>query len=821
MTLPKQRTVALIILVCVFCSLTWRQGHAQLLTGYQPAETYLDYGASDMPEPAAPSSRSAPMLTAQATQAVPPSAKSYPPENFVMPDAERESQAPVLVQAAATAPQAPAKKAAVSQTPVDLTADNLQHDEKTGEITASGHVELVRGGRILRADTVSYNMNTDTVTAKGNVSLTEPNGDVHFADEVQLTNEMREGFVRGLQSYLAQGGHFTADEAQRINEKLIVMHNAAYTPCDCEEDNEGDPAWQIKADKVTLDENEHNIKYKNAKFEIFGIPVMWLPFMSQPDGKEKRKSGFLTPQVGFNSQLGVMVTQNYYYDIAPDKDATVGMMLTSQEAPVALGEYRQRFAQADLKVDVSATRSNRKDQVGIDKVVTGEEFRGHMFAKGQWSMNEKWRSGVNLELTTDDQYLRQYDFSSKDVLENELYVERFSGRNYAVGRLLAFQDVRVADQRTDQPNVLPEIEMNFVGEPNALLTGRWNAQLSMLDLQRNGGQDMMRAVGKVGWEKKHVTSFGLVSTLDLSMRADAYRVSDRDVAQPGNGRSNTGTDTRFLPQGHLVTSLPFVKPLEKAQVVVEPVAALTVAPNIKDVGTNIPNEDSQDVQVDASNIFEPNRFPGKDRLEDRSHVTYGVRTGVYGHGGSYGDVFIGQSYRFNESDNPFPVGSGLERQESDWVGQVSGNYDGRYGVNYRFQLNGSDFSSTRHEVDGFADFGRLNLSTRYLYAAALGGTDISESREQIYTGASYDLTHSWRMRGSVLEDLGTNPGLREAALGIDYFGCCLSFSTTVKRTVTSDVTGDSGTNITFRIGLKGLGEFQTADDGSYSGSNSN
>ncbi|PJB72391.1 MAG: LPS-assembly protein LptD [Alphaproteobacteria bacterium CG_4_9_14_3_um_filter_47_13] len=689
-------------------------------------------------------------------------------------------------------------------------ADNLQHDDKSGTVTASGNVELTQSGRTLRADLVRYNLKADTVTAQGHVVLTDINGDVHFADEVQLNNEMQSGFIRGLHSYLADGGEFVASEGERSGEKLLTMHNASYTPCHCEQDKEGNPVWQIKAKEVTYDEPAHKIKYKNASFEMFGVPVLWTPFLSHSDGKIKRKSGLLAPEAGYDSQLGVVVTQNYYWDIAPDKDATLGTMLTTREAPVALAEYRQRFAQADLKIEGSATKSDRSDSVAGQEVITDEEFRGHVFANSRWSINEKWRAGLNIEAATDDQYLRQYDFSNKDVLENELFVERFSGRNYAVGRVLAFQDVRVEEERTDQPNVLPEVELNFTGEPNAMLGGRWDAKASTLALQRDDGQDMTRIVGKLGWQRREETDFGLVSTLDLSVRGDAYYVRDRDVATAGSGRSNEGTDIRVLPQAHLVSSYPLVKPMETMQAVIEPIAALTVAPDINDVDSGTPNEDSQDVQVDASNIFEPNRFPGEDRLEDRSRVTYGVRTGLYGYEGSHGDIFVGQSYRFNEKDNPFPVGSGLDRQESDWVGQIAGVYKDRFGANFRFQLNGNDFSSQRHEVDGYADFGRLDLSTRYLFASSLEGTDINESREQIYGRVSYDLTKSWRVRSAVREDLGENPGLREASFGFDYFGCCLSFSGTVSRSITSDVSGDSGTDVKFRIGLKGLGEFQNA-----------
>lgn len=820
MTLHTQYLFALLLLASVVAVVTPGAARAQVLTGNGTAERYLyeapsrDGGAvvvAAMPEPVPVRHRAVARPVLTAPDAIP--APAVP--------AVRGEPGPSLAQAEAyrvPATQAPRAKPD-PDAPVDLEADNLQHDEDTGIITASGHVELVQGARILRADSISYNLNNDTVTAKGNIVLSEPNGDVHFADQVELSDEMRNGFVRGLESYMAQGGHFTAEEGRRINEKLIVMRNATYTPCECEEDEDGDPAWQIKAKEVTIDETDHNVRYKNAKFEVFGVPVLYTPYLSHPDGKVKRKSGLLTPQIGFDSQLGFNMTQNYYYSIAPDKDATVGMMLMTREIPVALAEYRQRFAQADMLLQGSATRSSRNDSVAGQEVVTDEEFRGHMFAESRWSINEKWRAGLDLEMTTDDQYLRQYDFSNEDVLENEIYAERFSGRNYSVARLLAFQDVRVEEERTDQPNVLPEVEMNFTGEPNAVMGGRWDAQASVLQLQRDDGQDMTRVVGQAGWQRRHATDFGIVNTAALSVRGDAYHVNDRDIAQGGSGRSNEGSDTRVLPRAHLVSSYPLVKPMERAQAIIEPVAAITAAPDIDDIDSNIPNEDSQDVQLDASNLFEPNRFPGKDRLEDRTHATYGIRSGVYGHGGSYGEVFLGQSYRFNEDDNPFPTGSGLESQESDWVGQIAGDYDNRFGVNYRFQLKGRDFTSRRHEVDGYADFGRLDLGTRYLFAKALEGTDIDESREQVYGSAAYYVTRSWRVRGSVLEDLGETPGLREATFGFDYFGCCLSFSTTIQRNMTSDVSGDSGTEVMFRIGLKGLGEFQTADTGSFTPDN--
>ena len=313
--ISQRYLVALSVLSLLLILLPGRV-NAQLLTGHRSAEEYLYY---DPDTAAQTNAQQYEAVTVYPMDGYTPAARDVPPpsprltsnaytgtsltrEPSVDPYTSRPgpsyAQANIYRNQPVNRPAVPAMPS--DEQPVDLVADNLQHNEQTGEITATGNVELVQGARILRADLVSYNLNTGTVTARGNISLTEPNGDVHFAEEVQLKDEMKSGFISGLQSYLSEGGRFRAEQGERISDKVITMRNASYTPCDCEEDEDGDPAWQIKAKEVTLDENEHRIKYKDAHVEIFGVPVLWTPFLAHPDGKVKRKSGFLSPGVGFD-----------------------------------------------------------------------------------------------------------------------------------------------------------------------------------------------------------------------------------------------------------------------------------------------------------------------------------------------------------------------------------------------------------------------------------------------------------------------------------------------------------------------------------------
>jgi LPS-assembly protein len=118
--------------------------------------------------------------------------------------------------------------------------------------------------------------------------------------------------------------------------------------------------------------------------------------------------------------------------------------------------------------------------------------------------------------------------------------------------------------------------------------------------------------------------------------------------------------------------------------------------------------------------------------------------------------------------------------------------------------------SRRHEVYGYGGWDRFRLSGRYLYAQALGGTDIVEAREQVQGGAAYYVTPEWRVRSGATQDLGYESGLRQAYVGIDYFGQCLFLSLTGVRNLTSVSSGESETEVMFRIGLKNMGGFETS-----------
>lgn len=290
----------------------------------------------------------------------------------------------------------------------------------------------------------------------------------------------------------------------------------------------------------------------------------------------------------------------------------------------------------------------------------------------------------------------------------------------------------------------------------------------------------------------------------MSAREDMYSMQNRTTT------GDSANASRGAAVASLTGSYPLAKKISAAQILLEPIAGASISPQLNDTNLKIPNEDSIDVQLDANNLFDDNRFPGVDRIEDGARINYGLRTGIYGDGGRYGRAFIGQSYRFDD-DALFPQNSGLDGRASDIVGQIRIGLDRHLDMDYKFQLDNRNLAAHRHELQASTGYGALNLNTRYIYVDNTGGTDFTEAREQANIKGSYRLTKNWRVSAGALFDLGEDPGTRKATAGLGYTDECFSFTAQGTRNLISEATGESETLILLRVGFKNIGEFSAPE----------
>ncbi|HYE51190.1 MAG TPA: LPS assembly protein LptD [Azospirillaceae bacterium] len=704
----------------------------------------------------------------------------------------------------ALACQAPAVRAQDDRPPILFSADTLTHDEDLGIVTASGNVELAQGGRILLADTVNYSQRNNVVTASGNVRLLESSGEVIFSDYVELTDDMRQGFIDRVRIVMADSSRIAAAQGERIDGRFTRLARAVYSPCNlCKDDPSRPPLWQIRAARVTHDQQDRDVYYRDAVMELFGVPVAYIPFFAHPDPTVERRSGFLAPGGGHSSDLGTFARIYYYWDIAPGMDTTFEVTPSTEDGLLLGGQWRQRFTNGSLVLSGSATYATRTEGFG-EAQVDDKEFRGHLFGSGRFDLDQAWRWGFDLQRVTDNSHLRRYDYSEDDLLETRLFAERFVARDYLAVNAYAFQDLRPGNPE-EEPTVLPLVTYSALGEPGETIGGRWSLDASLLSLTRDEGIDTRRASFEAGWLRNFVAPFGLVSSIGASARSDAYYVSD--VRRDGETGSRDLEELRFFPQAHVTASLPLARTVGTVNQLIEPIVALTAAPRTPNDG-DIPNEDSQDIEFDHTNLFQPSRFPGVDRLEGGQRVTYGVRAGLYGFGGGSSTLFFGQSYRL-QRETDFPGGSGLGSRASDLVGRLEITPSPWIDVSYGFRLDNNDLSQRQHDLFGVAGPPEFRVSGNYLYVdrLALDGGTASRDREEITLGINSTFSQNWSIGVSHRRDLAEDGGPISSGAVLTYQDECFAFQLVGERDFTRRTGIESGDRIFFRLVFKNLGEF--------------
>lgn len=687
----------------------------------------------------------------------------------------------------------PAAKLGESDTPVLLKADQLRHERKLGIVVGSGNVEITQGDRTLRADTVSYNQKTDILTATGNVVLLEPSGEITFADFVELTGDFKNGVVENIRILMSDDSRIAAVSGRRINGDVVEMDKVVYSPCRTCLGPGGPPIWQLKAVKVVHNRAEKTVEYYDAFMEFAGIPVFYSPYLSHPDPTVKRKSGFLTPRYGSDSELGALIEIPYYFNIAPDKDATLRPIYTGNEGPVLAGEYRQRFTDGELKFEASATRGS--DTNGSD------ENRGHLFTNAKFDLTDTWRTELKSELASDDTYLRRYHFRSPDTLTNHLIFEGFRGQNYTSAEGYHWRGQDAADEAGKTPIVAPLLNFNAIGTP-VRHGGRWTIDANAMALTRTTGTDSKRLSLRSGWELPHIAQTGEIYRLYANVQTDGYLVDEVLEENRASGDLYSGFTGRIFPRAGLDWRLPFARPVGETTQVIEPVAGIMLSPN----GGNpdkIPNEDSQDFEFDDTNLVSPSRFTGLDRVEGGQRVYYGLQLGAFGKFG-HSSAFLGQSYRLRR-DRSFPENSGIEEKLSDIVGRVIIAPKYPFSAQYRFRLNKENFSPRRNEVQASIGPKAFNVKIDYSFFGEGTGSGEFSNREEITTGFNSQVSSDWLIRGSTRRDLQTDSTL-DYQVGIEYRCDCLTAAIDFTRTFTSDRDIKPSDTIFLRLTFKNLGE---------------
>ncbi|MEK4034814.1 LPS assembly protein LptD [Methylocystis sp. IM3] len=351
-----------------------------------------------------------------------------------------------------------------------VEAREMIYDEKKNVVTAEGHVQILYKGRLLEADRVVYDRNTSRVYAEGHAQLTERDGTIARADRFDLTDDFKNGFIESLQVDAANNTHFSSPRAERADD-ITTFEMGSYTACEaCKDDPSKPRTWQLKAKRIIHDNAEKTIYYEDASFELFGVPIAYVPFWSSADPTVKRKSGFLTPVVTYRSQLGAGFGVPYFWAISPDSDLTITPTVFSRQGPFLTGEFRKRFENGAFTFRAEGTHVGDQSAFAIAPYGAGDRrWRGALQTRGEFAPNDRWRAGWDITALSDRFFLqdyKQYNYLLQNYFFREssstIYLSGQGPRSFFDMRGYYFQVLSPNDVQAQQPVVHPVTDYNRV-----------------------------------------------------------------------------------------------------------------------------------------------------------------------------------------------------------------------------------------------------------------------------------------------------------------------------------------------------------------------
>jgi LPS-assembly protein len=397
-----------------------------------------------------------------------------------------------------------------------VQANEIQYDYPNERVVAVGNVQIYYKGSTVQADKIIYDQRTKHLHAEGNVRLTGADGVITYGDLLDLSDDLRNGFIDSLRVDTAEQTRFAAAHATRTEGNYTVLESGVYTACEpCREDPRKPPLWQVKAARIIHDQTEKMIYFEDARIEFFGVPLAWSPYMSAPDPTVKRKSGFLMPLITTNSIYGVGVETPYYLALAPSYDMTITPRLMSNQGPIGRllsssgtnqnsdgytlpllrTEFRQRLEDGSYTIRAAGLYQTNKEEFANTSGF--KDFRGSVESNGRFNLSPRWAWGWDGVLVSDPTFFADYKIRTlqsrstelvnflgiNDVGVSQLFLAGRGDRSYFDVRTIHFTGFTSSDQQTILPNIHPVMDYQYTLN-QAVLGGELGYSVNLTSLSR-------------------------------------------------------------------------------------------------------------------------------------------------------------------------------------------------------------------------------------------------------------------------------------------------------------------------------------------------
>lgn len=659
---------------------------------------------------------------------------------------------------------------------------------RTVELVADGDAELQRDDVLLTADKLTYREVSDQAVADGNVKLrqgtavvTGPHAELVVGDQTGAFDSPSYSMTR-VRPPLEPGdeprevsGSGQADVMNLEGENHYRLKNATWSTCQAQ-----DPDWYLKARDLELDYDREVGTARGASVVFMDTPIFWMPWAEFPLVGQ-RQSGFLPPTFGVSTKTGVDLSVPYYWNIAPNYDATIAPRYMSKRGMQVAGEFRY--------LGNTYRGEARVEYLPEDKVLGKERALGSLQHQ-QW-LTPTLYGALDLNGVSDDQYFE--DLSSRLAVASRVNLLRqgqliYTGGGWWTASAL-MQSYQTLNPDPEVRNVtpyrrLPQLKLNAL-RPDLVggLKFAFDSEYVRFESPEDSRADGTR-----------VTAYPQVS---LPIQGAAYFIQPKvgvhhtryELERPATEVGQRESITRTLPIFSIDSGLIFEREASFfgsnfTQTLEPRLYYLNVPYRRQD---DIPLFDTSRYDFGFAQIFSENRYTGGDRIGDANDLTAAITSRLIdpATGAERIRALVGQRYYFEDQR----VTAGEEPRTSrraDVLGGISGHITRSTSVESLLQYNPNDSETERFNaaLRYQPEFGKaLNLS--YRYARNLRSADGTIGLRDLDLSGQWPLWGGWYGVGRVTHSLKEDR-VTEAIGGLEYDGGCWVFRAAMHRYVLDD-----------------------------------
>jgi LPS-assembly protein len=671
-------------------------------------------------------------------------------------------------------------------------------------ISCKGNVVIMYYEKIIAADEISYDKHNDVVFANGNVIMKDEKQNVCFLDSLKVCRKLESGEGKNLRINLQDRSRLAAKYCS-IKGGKFELRNAIYTPCyECVAFDE--LTWRIKAAHITLDQ-EKDAEYEDAQFELLGKNILYIPHFSHPSPKIRRKTGFLTPKISVSSVNGLSILPRYFINISPYQEVELKPIITSKIGGVAWAAYRTRFKNGEFSADASLTGTasvrdndvNESSKVIIDKI-RRSDYRGHLFSKTRYEIDDTWRCMLDINIASDRYYLKRFPFIKQidRILQSNATIEGFDDRNYTSARLLMFQ----SDSSNIILKVTPVIERNISVN---FFHGTLDIDALFVNMNFSENRSAQKLNTNISWSKDFLLPGGHILDFKGLAALKTVNVSEKQ-------RSEYSSYFSVSPQMIFAWKWPLLFSTNNYQTVFTPIIGFILANNKRydDVF------EDQFCEINDINFLEGSRAVSPYNIDYGKRVCYGTKVSFYRKDGrNIGYFTVGRSTELTAAAKK-PDATGMKYKNSNIIGsadvflseEITLFAKGSYSTKRKKWLKvetGLKFSNETFDADLMVFDGR-QCSYNPFWANVSELPDVRKT--QVYRGSMFDI--GWKVSRRTKLKSGVIFGTEENKLmkynfGLEFTNECTQMEISIERTnyCSGDIKQNTALKLT--IHLKNLG----------------